>query len=57
MEQKEQKKFKCSNRPISEIIESMRASWLKTNGRFLTEEEAIKFVDEIRKDLRKKGKL
>ena len=57
MEQKEQKKFKRSNRPISEVIESMRASWLKANGRFLTEEEAVKFVDEIRKDLRKKGKL
>ena len=57
MEQKEQKKFKCSNRPLSEVIESMRASWLKANGRFLTEEETVKFVDEIRKDLRKKGKL
>ncbi|WP_295916429.1 hypothetical protein [Anaerovibrio lipolyticus] len=57
MDRKEQKKFKRSNRPISEVIESCRQSFIKANGRLLTEEEAIKFVDEIRKDLRKKGKL
>lgn len=57
MDRKEQKKFQRSDRPLFEVIESCRQSFIKANGRLLTEEEAVKFIDNIRKELREKGEL
>ena len=57
MDRNKQKKFQRSARPLSEVIESCRQSFIKANGRLLTEEEAVKFIDDIRKELREKGEL
>lgn len=43
-----------TNRKMSDVIESMRSTWLKKNGSFVSEEMAAKIVDDIRKELRKK---
>lgn len=43
-----------TNRTMSDVIESMRSTWLKNNGSFVSEEMAAKIVDDIRKELRKK---
>jgi len=57
MDINKQKKFQRSDRPLSEVIESCRQSFIKANGRLLTEEEAVKFIDDIRKELREKGEF
>ncbi len=44
------------DRPI-EALESMRQAFIKENGRLLTEDEAIEFIDEMKKDLYRKGIL
>jgi len=35
----------------------MQETFIKENGRLLTEEEAVKVVDEIRGELRKNGDI
>ena len=49
--------MKPTERSISEILESMRTSFIKEYGRLLTEDEAIRLVDNIREDLKQRGKL
>ena len=51
------KKFKPTKRNMVEVIESMQKSFLENNPSLLTEEEAVKCVDDIRAELRKKGEL
>ena len=50
-------KIKPTERSISEVLESMRTSFKNAYGRLLTEEEAVKLVDEIREDLKQRGEL
>jgi len=40
-------------RTAKEILDSMRESCIRENGRLLTEEEAVSLVDEIRAELKK----
>ena len=40
-----------------EAIHSMQQAFIKENGRLLTDDEAIKMVDDIRKELREKGDI
>jgi hypothetical protein len=42
---------------IAETINESRERFKKAYGRLLTEEEAIKLTADIRKELRKEGKL
>ncbi len=51
------KKLKPTDRNISEVIDSMQKSFIEANGRLLTEEESVKLVDEIRKQLRETGDI
>lgn len=50
-------KLQRTDRPIEEVLESMRQTFIKKNGRLLTEDEAIEFIDEMKKDLYRKGIL
>lgn len=50
-------KLERTDRPIEEALESMRQTFIKENGRLLTEDEAIEFIDEMKKDLYRKGIL
>ena len=52
-----EKKLERSNRPLSEVLESCHKQCIEENGRLLTEEEAIKFVDLMKKDMYEKGLL
>ena len=51
----EEKKFQRSDRSIAEVLDSCRKTFIKENGRLLTEEEAVEFIDLMRKDLKEKG--
>ena len=51
------KPLKPTNRDISDVIDSMQKSFIEANGRLLTEEESVKLVDEIRKQLKKTGDI
>ena len=42
---------------ITETMDESRSEFKKHYGRLLTEDEAIKLTDEIRKNLKKEGKL
>ena len=46
-----------TNRDISEVITSMQQTFINEYGRLLSEEEAIRYVDNIRRDLREAGEL
>ncbi|MBR1740627.1 MAG: hypothetical protein IJ733_01930 [Lachnospiraceae bacterium] len=46
-----------TNRPITEVIESMQKTFIAKNGKLLTEEEVVILVDEIRAELKKTGEI
>jgi len=49
--------IKKPTKSITETMNEARAEFKKHYGRLLTEEEAIKLTSEIRKNLKKEGKI
>lgn len=48
--------IKPTGRPLDEVLADARKEFLEKEGRLYTTEETIQLVDEIRKELREKGK-
>lgn len=46
-----------SGRPIKDVLDNARREFLEKEGRLYSTEEVVQLVDDIRKELREKGKI